>query len=188
MPAQAERACIPLIQIGAIQGRFLQVMMRACNASRVLEVGSLFGYSTLWMARALPAGGKVYALEINPLHVTTIRENATKAGLSSQIEVIEGDARVTLPGLQSHGPFDFAFVDGAKYEYVDYYEQVMALLRPGGIIVADNMSGRGEVWQDKGSQNAGQRALNQRMATDHRLTALLLPFADGMAVGVVNRA
>ena len=185
MPADAEKQGVPLIHISPEQGKFLQVLMRACNAKRVIEIGSLFGYSALWMARALPADGKLFALELSPLHVKVIRQNAQRAGLSDKIEVIEGDARETLKTLQ--GPFDFAFVDAEKMEYIAYYEQVMTLLRPGAIIVADNASGHGDAWNSKAKGNVpGIRAMNQRMASDPRITALLVPISDGMCVGVVN--
>jgi caffeoyl-CoA O-methyltransferase len=185
MPADAEKQGVPLIHISPEQGKFLQVLMRACNAKRVIEVGSLFGYSALWMARALPADGKLVALELSPLHVRVIHQNVQRAGLSDKIEVIEGDARETLKTLQ--GPFDFAFVDAEKMEYIAYYEQVMKLLRPGAIIVADNASGHGDAWNPKAKGNVPAiRAMNQIMASDPRLTSLLVPISDGMCVGVVN--
>ena len=191
MPAEAEHQGIPMMHIDATQGKFLQVLMRACNAKRVIEVGSLFGYSAIWMARALPADGALVALEINPLHVRVIRENAQRAGLADKITVIEGDARETLPALKAQAPFDFAFVDADKMGYVDYFEQVMTVLRPGAIIVADNMSAHGHVWNAAAdAKTRGNvptiRALNQRMATHPRLTSLLIPMSDGMCVGVVN--
>ncbi len=191
MPAEAAQQGIPMIHIDATQGKFLQVLMRACNAKRVVEIGSLFGYSAIWMARALPADGILVALEISPLHVRVIRENAQRAGLADKINVIEGDARETLTTLKGQAPFDFAFVDADKMGYVDYFEQVMTLLRPGAIIVADNMSARGNVWNAQadaqGRDNVSTiRTLNHRMATDPRLTSLLLPLSDGMCVGVVR--
>ena len=185
MPAAAEQQGVPLIHISPEQGKFLQVLMRACNARRVLEVGSLFGYSALWMARALPADGTLTALELSPLHVKVIRENVQRAGLGDKVTVIEGDARETLKTLR--GPFDFAFVDAEKMEYIAYYEQVMTLLRPGAMIVSDNASAHGDAWNPKAKGNVPAiRAMNQRMATDPRLTALLVPISDGMCVGVVN--
>jgi predicted O-methyltransferase YrrM len=187
LPAEAERLGIPQIHIDSVQGKFLQVLMRACGAARVIEVGSLFGYSAIWMARALPPGGVVHALEINPLHARVIRENAARAGLADRIDVVEGDAAVTLPGLRARGPFDFAFIDADKPGYLDYYETVMTMLRPGAIIVADNMSASGNAWDARAGGNAPAiRALNARMASDARLTALLVPVGDGMCVGVVN--
>jgi caffeoyl-CoA O-methyltransferase len=191
MPAEAAQLGIPLIHIDATQGKFLQILMRACNAKRVVEVGSLFGYSAIWMARALPADGVLVALEIAPLHAQAIRQNAEHAGLADKISVLEGDARLTLPVLRAQAPFDFAFVDADKLGYVEYYELVMALLRPGAIIVADNMSAHGNVWNAHADATASGnvqtiRALNQRMATDPRLSALLVPLSDGMCVGVVQ--
>jgi predicted O-methyltransferase YrrM len=187
LPAAADRLGIPQIHIDSVQGKFLQVLMRACGAARVIEVGSLFGYSAIWMARALPPDGVVHALEINPLHARAIRENAARAGLAERINVVEGDAAVTLPGLRAHGPFDFAFIDADKPGYLDYYETVMTMLRPGAIIVADNMSAGGAAWDANAGGNAPSiRALNARMAGDARLTALLVPVGDGMCVGVVN--
>lgn len=188
MPADAEKRGIPLINIDPIQGKFLQVLMRACNATRVLEVGSLFGYSAIWMARALPPQGRLYALEINAAYAETIRGNVARAGLADKITVIEGDARATLPSLAAHAPFDFAFVDAEKMQYVDYFDHLMALLRPGAILVADNASAGGDVWKkdDKSSFVTGIRAMNQRMATDPRLTSLLVPVGDGMCVAVVR--
>jgi predicted O-methyltransferase YrrM len=185
LPADAEKQGVPLIHISPEQGKFLQVLLRACNAKRVLEVGALFGYSAIWMARALPADGKLTTLELSPLHARVVRDNAQLAGLSDKIEVIEGDARDTLKTL--HGPFDFAFVDAEKMEYIAYYEQVMTLLRPGAIIVADNASAHGDAWNPNAKRNVPAiRAMNQRMASDPRLTSLLVPISDGMCVGVVN--
>jgi predicted O-methyltransferase YrrM len=186
LPADAEKQGVPLIHISPEQGKFLQVLMRACNAKRVLEVGALFGYSAIWMARALPADGKLTTLELSPLHARVVRDNAQRAGLSDKIEVIEGDARDTLKTLR--GPFDFAFVDAEKMEYIVYYEQVMTLLRPGAIIVADNASAHGDAWNPKAKSNVPAiRAMNQRMASDPRLTSLLVPISDGMCVGVVTK-
>ncbi|NJM41335.1 MAG: methyltransferase, partial [Anaerolineae bacterium] len=93
LPADAKQRGVPLIHIDPEQGKFLQLLMRACNAKRVVEVGSCFGYSAIWMARALPADGTLVTLELNPLHTQVTRENAQRAGLSDKIEVIEGDAR-----------------------------------------------------------------------------------------------
>ena len=190
MPADAEGRGIPLIHISPEQGKFLQVMMAAVGAKKVLEVGSLFGYSTLWMARALPADGKLIALELSPLHADTTRENIARAGLADRVEVIQGDARVSLPKLNSAVPFDLAFIDAEKAQYVDYFEQVMQLMRPGAMIIADNASAHGDVWRanprDDREHILAIRAMNQRMATDPRLVSLLVPISDGMCVGIVK--
>ncbi len=190
MPVEAEAKGIPLIHISPEQGKFLQVMMAATNAKKVLEVGSLFGYSTLWMARALPANGKLIALELSKLHADTTRENLVRAGLSDRTEVRQGDARDLLPKLANEAPFDLAFIDAEKAQYIDYFEQVMQLMRPGGMIIADNASANGNAWQIAPQGNRDHilaiRAMNQRMATDPRLVSLLVPISDGMCVGVVR--
>jgi caffeoyl-CoA O-methyltransferase len=191
MPAEAEAKGIPLINISPEQGKFLQVLMGATGAKKVLEVGSLFGYSTLWMARALPAGGKLITVELNPLHADTTRENIARAGLSDKVEVRQGDAREILPQLASEAPFDLAFIDAEKAEYLDYVDESLKLVRKGGLIIGDNASARGLVWNAEPPENERSfvlpiRAFNQRMASDPRLTSLLVPISDGMCVGVVK--
>lgn len=191
LPAEAEAKGIPLINISPEQGKFMQVLMRGNGTKKAIEVGSLFGYSTIWIARGLPEGGKLYTLELSPLHAKTTQENVATAGLSDKVEVIEGDARDTLKQLTAHAPFDFAFVDADKIQYVDYYEQVMSLLRPGAIIIGDNASAQGDVWnakppKEKESNVSAIRAFNKRMAEDPRLISLLVPISDGMCVGVVK--
>lgn len=190
MPSEAEAKGIPLIHISPEQGKFLQVLMGAVGAKKVLEVGSLFGYSTLWMARALPADGKLITVELSPLHAETTRANIAAADLSDKVEVRQGDAREVLPQLADEGPFDLAFIDAEKAQYVDYFEQVMQLMRKGGLVIADNASANGRAWQAEPQENRDHvlaiRALNQRMASDPRLTSVLVPISDGMCVGVVK--
>ena len=191
LPHDAEAEGIPLIHISPEQGKFLQLLMHAAQAKNVIEVGSLFGYSSIWLARALPAGGKLYCLELSPKHANATRRNIERAGLSDKVVVIEGDARKTLDQLVAHAPFDFAFVDAEKIEYIDYFEKIMAILRPGAMLVGDNASAQGNAWNatpaagDRKFVNA-IRAFNQRMATDPRLSSLLVPISDGMCVGVVK--
>lgn len=188
--AEAKEAGVPLIHIAPEQGKLLQLLMKACGAKKVLEVGALFGYSAIWMARALPSGGKLVTLELEAKHAALTRTNLERAGLATVARVVEGDARQTLPTLKSEAPFDLAFVDAAKMQYIEYYEPVMALLRPGAILVADNASAHGEVWKTDpvAERAAGVRAMNARMAADPRLTSLLIPIGDGMCVGVLSGA
>lgn len=191
MPAEAEAKGIPQIHISPEQGKFLQVMMAAVGAKRVLEVGSLFGYSTLWMARALPAGGKLIALELDPKHAQATSDNIRAAGLAHCVDVRVGDARESLAHLDDEGPFDLAFIDADKAGYVDYIDHALRLVRKGGMIIGDNASANGGVWQT--NPPAGERdyvshirAFNQRMATEPRLISLLVPISDGMCVGIVR--
>ncbi len=191
MPAEAHRRGVPMIHISPEQGKFLQVLMNAAGVRKALEIGSLFGYSTIWMARALPADGKLISLEVNPLHVQLTSENVKRAGLAEQVEVRQGKALDLLASLDAEAPFDLAFLDAVKDEYVAYLDQVLRLVRPGGLIIGDNASANGEVWQSAPSGNGSYiralRAFNHRMATDPRLTSLLVPISDGMCVGVVKR-
>ncbi|MCX7135277.1 MAG: O-methyltransferase [Proteobacteria bacterium] len=158
LPAAAEARGIPQIHIAPEQGKFLQMLMKMIGARRVLEVGSLFGYSTIWMARALPG-----------------------------IDVRQGDGRVVLPQLAAEAPFDMAFIDADKAGYVDYVDQALKLVRKGGLIIGDNASAEGAVWDPNGSDFARTiRAYNDRVARDPRLFSLLIPIADGMLISVVN--
>lgn len=138
----------------------------------------------------MPAGGRLIALELNSLHVQVIRRNVERAGLSAKVEVRQGKALELLATLDAEGPFDLAFLDAVKDEYVAYLEHALRLVRPGGLIIGDNASARGDVWQANPAGNAeyirAMRAFNHRMATDPRLTSLLVPISDGMCVGVVN--
>jgi predicted O-methyltransferase YrrM len=192
MPKDAEKQGVPMIHISPEQGKFLQVLIKAINAKKVLEIGSLFGYSTVWMARALPPGGKVISLEMNPLHVKVTRMNAERAGLSEKVDVRQGKALDLLKTLDADAPFDLAFLDAVKDEYVDYVDHALRLVRPGGLIIGDNASAHGDVWKTPPSENGdtirAMRAFNKRMATDPRLTSVLVPISDGMAIGVVGPA
>ncbi|MCL5999463.1 MAG: O-methyltransferase [Chloroflexi bacterium] len=190
MPAEAERRGVPLIHISPEQGKFLQVLMKAAGARKVLEIGALFGYSTIWLARALPEDGRLIALEVHPLHAQVTRENVARAGLAHKVEVREGNALDLLAQLDGEGPFDLAFIDADKPGYVSYLEHALRLVRPGGLIVGDNASAQGNVWKVDADSDAefinAIRAFNERMATDPRLVSVLVPIADGMCVGVVN--
>ena len=190
LPDDADKQGVPMIHISPEQGKFLQVLMKAVGARKVLEIGSLFGYSTIWLARALPPEGKLITLELNPLHVKVTRQNIARAGLADRVEVREGLALNLLRSLDAEAPFDVAFLDAVKSEYVDYLEHALRLVRPGGLIIGDNASAHGDVWQTTPAEDAGfvsaMRAFNHRMATEPRLTSLLVPISDGMCVGVVN--
>jgi caffeoyl-CoA O-methyltransferase len=191
LPADAEKQGVPMIHISPEQGKFLQVLMKACNARKVLEIGSLFGYSTIWMARALPADGKLITLELHTLHAQVTRRNVARAGLAAKVEVREGNALESLAKMDAEGPFDFAFIDADKPGYVAYLDYVLKLVRPGGIIIGDNASAGGKVWESKHGRGTPEfvgaiDAFNQRMATEPRLTSLLVPISDGMCIGVVK--
>jgi caffeoyl-CoA O-methyltransferase len=188
----AKQAGLPEIQISPIQGKFLQLLAVACNAHKILEIGSLGGYSGIWLARALPANGHFITLEINPTHAKLVRKAFERAGVSDRAEVRLGNALDLLPLLEQEAPFDLIFIDADKPPYPQYLDWALRLSRPGSIIVADNCirSGRGfEEPQDEGM--AGIVAYNNHIASDPCLISLDLAmdddYTDGFAISVVRR-
>ena len=187
----AKQAGLPEIQISPIQGKLLQLLAVACNAQKILEIGSLGGYSGIWLARALPANGHFITLEINPTHAEVVRNAFKQAGVSDRTEVRVGNALDLLPQLLNEAPFDLIFIDADKPPYPQYLDWALRLSRPGSIIVADNCirSGKGfEEPQDDGM--AGIVAYNNRIASDSRLVSLDLAmdddYTDGFAISVVR--
>jgi caffeoyl-CoA O-methyltransferase len=188
----AKQAGLPEIQISPIQGKFLQLLAVACNAQKILEIGSLGGYSGIWLARALPANGRFITLEINPTHAEVVRNAFAKARVSNRAEVRVGNALDLLPLLEQEAPFDLIFIDADKPPYPQYLDWALRLSRPGSIIVADNCirSGKGfEEPQDEGM--AGIVAYNNRIASDPRLISLDLAmdddYTDGFALSIVRQ-
>jgi len=187
----AKQAGLPEIQISPIQGKLLQLLAVACNAQRILEIGSLGGYSGIWLARALPVNGHFITLEINATHAELVRNAFAHAGVSDRTEVRIGKALDLLPLLEQEAPFDLIFIDADKPPYPQYLDWALRLSRPGSIIVADNCirSGKGfEEPQDEGM--AGIVAYNNRIASDPRLISLDLAidddYTDGFAISVVR--
>jgi len=188
----AKQAGLPQIQISPLQGKLLQLLAAACNAQKILEIGSLGGYSGIWLARALPTNGRFITLEINPTHAALVRNAFAQAGVSDRAEVRVGNALNLLPHLESEAPFDLIFIDADKSPYPQYLDWALRLSRPGSIIVADNTirSGKGfEEPQDEGM--AGIVAYNKRIASDPRLISLDLAidddYTDGFAISVVRQ-
>lgn len=185
--ASAKTEGLPEIQISPLQGKLLQLLAVACNAHKILEIGSLAGYSGIWLARALPADGRLITLEIDPHHADVVRNSFATAGVGERTEVRVGKALDLLPQLQDEAPFDLVFIDADKPPYPDYLQWALRLTRPGSIIVADNCvrGGAGllppEQVQDAG--NAGIATLNQQVASNPSLLALALAIDDGYTDG-----
>ncbi len=179
---------LPEVTIKPEEGRFLQFLVAACGARRVVEIGTLGGYSGLWLARGLPPEGCLITLERDPLHAEVAREHFALAGLAGRVEVRLGDAHDLLPELTPAGPYDFCFIDAEKQDYDFYLDWALANLRPGGIVAAHNAFRRGEVVNDRNhAPDVEQvRAINRRFATDPRLLSTLFPAGDGLAIGVVQ--
>jgi caffeoyl-CoA O-methyltransferase len=178
---------LPAITIKPEEGRFLQFLVRANGARRVVEIGTLGGYSGTWLARGLPADGRLITLELEPHHADVARDHFALAGVSDKVDLRIGNAHALLPGLSSEGPFDFCFIDAEKTGYDAYLDWALANVRPGGIIAAHNAFRGGAVLDanDHAPDVEHMRAFNQRFAAEPRLLATILPAGDGTLVGVV---
>ena len=184
-------AGLPSIDVSPAQGRFLALLVRITGARRVLEVGTLGGYSTLWMARALPEGGHLTTLEADPHHARVARANLGQAGLSTRVTLAEGPARDTLPRLE--GPFDLVFIDADKPGNPTYLKEAVRLARPGTVIVLDNVVRDGRVVEadSRDASVQGSRAAFDLISAHPRLTATALQTVgakgwDGFAMAVVD--
>ena len=192
----AERdAEMPTIQISPLQGRLLQVLAVACGARKILEIGALAGYSGIWLARALPSGGRLISLEVSEKHAAVARASLERAGLSDRAEVRLGSAMEILPTLMGEAPFDLVFIDADKPPYPAYLDWALKLTRPGSIIVADNCIRGGKPLSEPVEDDPATRALSEydhRVATDPRLVSVAFPMddngMDGFAISVVRPA
>jgi predicted O-methyltransferase YrrM len=190
--AASTEAGLPAIQVTALQGRLLEVLARAVGARRILEIGTLGGYSTIWLARALPAGGRLVTLEADPRHAEVARGNLARAGLADTVEVRVGPALATLPELAAGDPYDLVFIDADKPGYPDYLPWAVRLCRPGGLVLADNVVRQGAV-ADAGSTEPnvrGARRFLQLLGADARVAATTVQTVgskghDGLAIAVV---
>ena len=137
---EMQREGLPEINVSASEGKVLHVLALMSGAKRILEVGTLGGYSTIWLARALPPGGRLISLELDPHHAEVARRNIARAGLADTVEVRVGPALESLSQMEAGGeaPFDLAFIDADKDGYVDYLKKAVALVRDGGLILGDN--------------------------------------------------
>ncbi len=177
---------LPAINIKPEEGRFLQFLVRASGARKVVEIGTLGGYSGIWIARGLPAGGKLVTLEIKPAHAEVAREHFEAAGLLDRIEIRIGEGNQLLPGLASEGPFDFVFIDADKPGYPVYLDWALENTRLGGIIAAHNAFRKGSVagLPEPDDYTDAMRDFNDRFAREERLLSTIYPAGDGTLVGV----
>lgn len=171
-------AGLPDHQVSPSQGKLLQLLARLVGARRILEIGTLGGYSTIWMARALPRDGRLVTLEADAAHAAVARTNLARAGLGERVELREGPALGALPRLaeEDAGPFDLVFVDADKPNNPDYLDWSVRLARPGSLIVLDNVVRGGEVVRADSDDPRiqGIRRMNERIAADPRLDATAL--------------
>ncbi|MGH9590170.1 MAG: O-methyltransferase [Terracidiphilus sp.] len=190
-----DKAGLPSIDVSPLQGKFLFLLARIVQARRVLEIGTLGGYSTIWMARALPVNGRIVTLEMDPKHAEVARQNLSAAGMLDRVDLRLGRALDTLPALHASGagPFDLVFIDADKQNNLEYLEWAVKLGRPGTVIVVDNVVREGKVIDAKSRKGdvRGTRRMTERMARHPRLNATALQTVgvkgyDGFALAVLE--
>ncbi|HTV74020.1 MAG TPA: O-methyltransferase [Candidatus Acidoferrales bacterium] len=193
--ASSAAAGLPPINVSPNQGKLLYLLARLQRSRRILEIGTLGGYSTIWLARALPHDGRLITLEANPTHAAVARENIARAGLAPIVEVRLGQAGDTLAQLVAQGeePFDFVFIDADKPGYPAYFEWSMKLVRPGSVIIADNVVRDGKVIDGTSGDQLvqGVRRFNELVAAEPRADATALQTVgskgyDGFAIVLVS--
>ncbi|KAI5836268.1 O-methyltransferase [Schizophyllum commune Tattone D] len=171
---------LPEIAVSPSQGKLLNLFVRTLGAKRIIEVGTLGGYSTIWLARALPADGKLVTFELSEKHAKVARENLEHAGVADRVEVIVGPAAETLAKFGGDATFDFAFIDADKAGYPIYTREAKRLVRSGGAIILDNVVRNGYVadMNKADKENAGVRDLLKYLQEDTELEAATVPTAD----------
>ena len=168
--ADSDAAGLPQIAVAANQGKLLMLLAQSIGARRILEIGTLGGYSTIWLARALPADGRLVSLEYEARHAEVARRNIARAGFAERVEVRVGRGVDLLPDVE--GPIDFAFIDADKASNPQYFEGALRLSRPGSLIVVDNVVRGGRVTEPKGDENVqGIRRLFEMIAAEPRVEA-----------------
>jgi predicted O-methyltransferase YrrM len=194
--AANEQAGLPAIGVSRLQGKFLEVLVRISGARRVLEIGTLGSYSTIWMARALPQGGRVVTLEFDPHHAEVASANLKLAGVADRVDLRLGRAIDSLPKLvgTADAPFDLIFIDADKESYSEYLDWSLKLSRPGTVIVADNVVRKGKIVDPEcdDPRVEGIRRFAARLAAEPRLSATAMQTVgikgyDGFVLAMVLR-
>ena len=189
---ESRRAGLPKIQVSPNEAKLLQLLAEMVGARRILEVGTLGGYSAIHFGRALPEGGELVSLEIDERHAKVARENVDRAGLADKVEIRVGDARGLLARIAENGegPFDVVFIDADKEGYPEYLEWALRLTRPGSLIFGDNTIRGGSVLNPEDGSARATGEFNERIARDPRLSAILLPILreriDGLTIALVR--
>ncbi|MBI5671614.1 MAG: O-methyltransferase [Chloroflexi bacterium] len=181
---EASRHELPQISLKPFEGRLMQFLVSLAGAKKVVEIGTLAGYSGVWIARALPPDGRLYTLERSSKHAQVARASFRQAGLADKVEVIEGDARESLRQLSTNGPFDLVFIDADKASYPDYLAWAIDNLRPGGVVAAHNAFRGGRILMPESDEDRAMLAFNRAIAEHPQLDSMILAIGDGMAVGI----
>jgi predicted O-methyltransferase YrrM len=191
----SDDAGLPAIQVSAPQGKFIHLLAKVQGARRILEIGTLGGYSTIWLARALPSDGTLITMEIDARHAEVAKSNIERAGLAGKVNVLNGDARDLLRDLETKidAPFDFTFIDADKASIPFYFESALRMSRPGSLILVDNVVREGAVIEADSADASvlGVRKLNEMISIDPRVSATVLQTVgvkgyDGLAIALVN--
>ena len=172
---------MPEIQLGPAEGRLLELLLRLVGARRVVEIGTLAGYSALWMARALPPGGHLWTIEADPRHAGVAAEVVGEAGFGDRVSIIRGDAAEVLPKLSDSGPFCAVFLDADKGRYDVYGRWATENLREGGLLIGDNAYLFGRLLE-AGDDAGAMRRFHEEMAQHYE--SVCIPTPDGLAVGI----
>lgn len=180
------RKGLPTIAVKAEEGRFLQFLVRGCNVSKAVEIGTLGGYSGIWIARGLAPGGKLITLEKDPHHAEVAREHFISAGVSERVEIWVGAAHKSLRLLSNEGMFDFVFIDAEKSGYQAYFDWALENVRVGAIIAAHNALRRGRVAGIgvADAHTSEMRSFNKNVASEPRVISTIYPGGDGTLVAV----
>ncbi|HET6254720.1 MAG TPA: O-methyltransferase [Puia sp.] len=189
-------AGLPFSSISPNQGKFLYIMALACNAKKILELGTLGGYSTIWLAKSLPQDGKLITVELETAHATIAKRNVERAGLSDKVEFRIGKAINILEDLklENEYPFDLIFIDADKPPYADYFLKVLELSRPGTLIIADNVIREGMVMDENTKDDFlnGVQRFNKTLADTPNVTSTIIQTVgikphDGISLSIVGR-
>ncbi len=185
LKAAAKAEGIPPIQIAPEQASFMQILLKLIGAREVVEVGTLAGYSAIWMARALPAGGRVRTIEFLDKHADFAERWVDDSDVRDKVEVVRGAGLDVLPRFTDRSA-DAAFLDADKGNYPGYLEECLRIVRPGGLIMADNAFAFGQLLDEKPTDREAPavKAFNEIMAADKRLHSVIVPIGDGLWVGV----
>jgi caffeoyl-CoA O-methyltransferase len=190
---ESQRAELPEIHVSPNEGKLLQLLAETVGARRILEIGTLGGYSAINLARGMAEDGRLISLEIDEHHAEVARQNVERAGLAERVEIRVGDARELLAKIaeSDEGPFDLVFIDADKEGYPEYLEWALRLSRPGSLILGDNAVWDGRVLDPQDEWSRAMRQFNQKLADDPRLSAIILPLLreriDGLAIARVRR-
>ena len=191
---RSRRAGLPEIHVSPNEGRLLRLLAETAGARRILEVGTLGGYSTIHLAHALPEDGSLISLELDERYAEVARENIAEADLGGRVEVWVGDARKLLADMVEDGvrPFDLTFIDADKGSYPEYLEWALQLSQPGSLVLADNTIRGGSVLNPRDESARAIRKFNENLARDPRLSAHILPVirerVDGLAMARVLKS